>query len=318
VLAGAGSLPEVGRFLSRAPVRVLAGTAFSTSLVLVPVVTFVLERTAFNSDALTAALEAAAAAVCAGFILYLLVDRWFAPEARRLPAAERYGPMLDRVLARASAAQLTLGTAPEPAPAESSQTEPVPVSAPDPASLAVVSLRTGSPEDLEAEILAAKRRLAEHLPVFESDGTPALPSHAGSEPAIDAGPVEPPASALTAGEPDLETPPHAAEPAAAEALPESPKIETLEEPPAPAEPAMPSAAAASLEAESTVTNEAGALMDTASAAEAVQIEERRATDEPVAARSTNGKPIRIRIGPLRSGAADHVPGTISQTDVTHG
>ena len=120
-------------------------------------------------------------------------------------------------------------------------------------------------------------------------------------------------------------------------LEEAQALPQVTESPEPAEAAMPAsfatAAKVESEVESEVTKEAGALMEAGLAAEAVQIEAPVTTDEPVAvaaeppvlpslnaaaARPSNGKPIRIRIGPSRSDAADQTPGTPSQTDVTHG
>ncbi len=145
--------------------RVIGASSYSLSLVVVPVA-------ALLAALVPSIAVAIAVPVCfiSGFVIWQLVDRWFSDgDVRRNAAAAAAGP-IDDVLARAHLDRVFLGIDLHDEMNDDAslqhQEEFVPgFYAPPPrptvADLAIVSRRTGSPDELAAEILETKARLQE-------------------------------------------------------------------------------------------------------------------------------------------------------------
>ena len=174
VLAGISAAPPLERVLSFAPVRLAGAASYAISLVAMPIAAFAARRMPHELGLPTVAVVGGCAAAAVGFALWLGVDRWFGDDGLRRAAAEAPGAALDRVLAKVGAARVVLGK-----PLVAGTNEPdlhvVAVSpdefyAPPPrpvaGDLAMFSTRSGSAEDLAAEILATKRRLTEQSSTF--------------------------------------------------------------------------------------------------------------------------------------------------------
>ncbi len=153
--------------------RVVGASSYALSLVVVPTAALLAGLTPSYAIAI-------AVPVCfvVGFAYWQLVDRWFADgDFRRNVAANAAGP-LDDLLAQARADRVFLGTEVEGDSALDHQEEFVPdFYAPPPrptvADLAIVSRRTGSPDELAAEILETKSRLQERsAEIFGEIATP--------------------------------------------------------------------------------------------------------------------------------------------------
>lgn len=171
VVVAVGALHPLERVLSFPLVRLLGVTAFSISLVFIPVSRFVMRQISGPFGISSAALDALVASLIVGFTLYQFIDRTFAEGALRRETAGKVGPLLDKPLALVRAHRIVLGEAPLPLEAELTQPHAAvafyaPPPRPDAADLAVVSTRTGSAEDLAAEILATKKRLSERSAAF--------------------------------------------------------------------------------------------------------------------------------------------------------
>ncbi len=153
--------------------RVVGYSSYSLSLVVVP-------ATALLAGLTRIYALAVAVPVClvAGFVFWQLVDRWFNDgDFRRNTATSASGP-LDEVLAKIHADRMLLGAPVTDETALDHQEEFVPdFYAPPPrptvADLAIVSRRTGSPDELAAEILETKARLQERsAEIFGEIATP--------------------------------------------------------------------------------------------------------------------------------------------------
>lgn len=173
IVVAVGALDPLERILSFAPIRLLGVTSFSISLVAVPVSTFAIHQLAGPFGIATAAVNALVASLIVGFTLYRFIDRTFAEGSFRRDIAARFGPSLDVALHLIRADRVVLGTVPPALDAE--VTEPhvevdfyAPPPRPEAGDLAVVSTRTGSAEDLAAEMLATKKRLSERSAAFFS------------------------------------------------------------------------------------------------------------------------------------------------------
>jgi len=180
--------------------------SFAIALVTVPVVSFVLRQLTPSAGAGGAAVNAAVVAIVAGCVLWQLIDRWFSDASLRRAAAEPAGNVLDALLRPFHADRVYIGTppaAPEPLVAASARDRATPET-PSGTDLASLSQRTGSAQELAAEINETKRRLAAGLlpPAAPPEGAPAArPVRvAAEEPSIPifATPPAPP-SGLTAG-----------------------------------------------------------------------------------------------------------------------
>ena len=160
--------------------RVIGASSFSLSLILIPTAGMLAGLTPNYAVAV-----AVPACLIAGFVFWQLVDRWFNDgDFRRNVAAAAAGP-IDDVLAKVHADRVFLGAAlhddmSDVTPLEH-QEEFVPdFYAPPPrptvADLAIVSRRTGSPDELAAEILETKARLQERsAELFGDIATPPPP-----------------------------------------------------------------------------------------------------------------------------------------------
>jgi len=171
IVVAAGASHFVERILSFPPVRLLGVTAFAISLVFVPVSAFVFRQTAGRFGDASAALNALAASTIVGFALFQLVDRSFGDGRLRREAAALIGPGLAAMLEPVRAHRIVLGVAAPVVVGEIAETRmEVAFYAPPPradaSDLAIVSTRTGSPEDLAADILATKKRLSERSAAF--------------------------------------------------------------------------------------------------------------------------------------------------------
>lgn len=185
VVVAVGALGWLERFFSLAPVRLLGVTSFSISLVAVPVTAFAIRQLAGPFGVATAAINALVASLIVGFVLYQFIDRTFAEGSLRRDVADRIGPFLNRALRRVRAARVLLGTPPPPVEAEIAHAHAeVEFYAPPPrpvGDLAIVSTRTGSAEDLAAEMIATKKRLSDRSDAFFSGATVALSTSAEPE-----------------------------------------------------------------------------------------------------------------------------------------
>ena len=160
--------------------RVLGAASYSISLALVPVAGLLAARVTYYSVGLELPLG-----LFIGFAFWQLVDRWFNDGDFRRNAATAYAGVIDDVLAKVHADRVFLGaTVPEvdDGLSDAHQEEFVPnFYAPPPrasaADLAIVSRRTGSPEELQAEILETKARLQERSEaLFAESNGPAEPA----------------------------------------------------------------------------------------------------------------------------------------------
>jgi peptidoglycan/LPS O-acetylase OafA/YrhL len=210
IVAGCNGVRAIERALSWRGLRWLADASFSISLVVMPVAAFALRPPAGRFGTFGALVSAALLCLCFGVVLWQLVDRWFEPPQLRHALARRAGPTVDRALAFLRFERLRLY---EPLTLDGAASEgggaPVALPRPEPGSLTVVSTHTGSPEDLEAEILATKRRMAERTSLapqsaLTSEVPPvAMPSASAEMPTIDPplGPVSDPPAEPPAGPP---------------------------------------------------------------------------------------------------------------------
>jgi peptidoglycan/LPS O-acetylase OafA/YrhL len=208
VVAGAGVFRIVERALSLSVFRILGAASFAISLIVFPVTNFVVHQSQSISP-LWRAANSGALALVVGFVLWQVVDRWFADGPLRRDVAELLGPWIDRVLSLVRADRLILGP-PPPAPEPEIYDDKLmdgfyaPPPRALPADLAVVSKKSGTPEELAAEILETKKRLSERSalifsepkaePVFEKPGFYRKPTNGvkphGDEPHADGTPVD--------------------------------------------------------------------------------------------------------------------------------
>lgn len=179
LVVAVGALPPLERVLSFPPLRLLGAASFAISLVVVPVSSLAIRQLTQTLGPIAAAASALLATLIVGFILWQLVDRVFGEESLRRRAAANAGPLLDAVLARIHADRVVIGRAraviePELAPAppqlETAFYAPPPRS--ESAELAIVSQRSGSPEELAEEILTTKKRLAERSAAIFAEPIP--------------------------------------------------------------------------------------------------------------------------------------------------
>ncbi len=192
VVAGAGTFRVLERALSVTVLRILGAASFAISLVVVPVSSFVVRQSSPTLGPLGSAANAAALALVIGYVFWQAVDRWFAEGKLRREVADLAGPWLDRALALVHADRVMIGPPlppPEPESYDSRLLEgfyaPPPRSLPS--DMAVVSQKSGTPEELAAEILETKKRLSERSalifsevkaePVFEKPGFYRKPSN---------------------------------------------------------------------------------------------------------------------------------------------
>jgi peptidoglycan/LPS O-acetylase OafA/YrhL len=198
-IAGIGASRLLERIVGFAPFRLLGAASYAISLVAMPVAAFAVKEAPGSLGKPALAALAAGGALAVGFALWQIVDRWFAADGIRRVAADRPGEIADRVLAIVRLSRVVIGSPVRPVGADKSSFEEAP--RPDPAialyappprpapvNLAVLSTRTGSADDLAAEIMETKRRLTERTAAyFTPEREPALEpaADAASEPAGD-------------------------------------------------------------------------------------------------------------------------------------
>jgi peptidoglycan/LPS O-acetylase OafA/YrhL len=214
LLVGVGASGVLERVLGFRLFRFIGAASYGTALVAVPVASFIVRQVVLSIGPAGTAANAGIVSFLAGLVIWQLADRWFADGTVRRDAAELAGPWINRVLRIVRADHVTLGS---PIPAAGIEQEPAQAIdtqfyAPPPRSngdLAVVSMRTGSAEDLAAEILETKKRLADRSTAIfaEAEAVAAEP-----EPEVEAEPVlkpgfyrrptaDKPAAALSAPKP---------------------------------------------------------------------------------------------------------------------
>jgi peptidoglycan/LPS O-acetylase OafA/YrhL len=177
LVAGAGAFRIVERILSITVLRLVGAASFAISLVVGPVAAFVARHSSSAFGPVASAANAAALAVLFGYVFWQVLDRWFADGPLRRDVAEVIGPWIDRLLALIRADRVVLG--PPPAPSEPDVPDErlaegfyAPPPRALPADLAVVSKKSGTAEELAAEILETKKRLSERSTMIFTD-----PSH---------------------------------------------------------------------------------------------------------------------------------------------
>lgn len=165
VVVAVGALDPLGRILSLPPLGLAGAASFAISLVVVPVSSFAIRQLAAPFGIVDAAVNGLVGSLLIGLGLYQLVDRAFSGGPLRHDIAEKLGPRLNALLARVHAQRVLLGTSPVADAGAASAHPPTdvtvytPAPRPDISSLAIVSTRTGSAEELAAEIQATRRRL---------------------------------------------------------------------------------------------------------------------------------------------------------------
>jgi peptidoglycan/LPS O-acetylase OafA/YrhL len=166
ILVACGARPKLRLALGFIAFRVASAPAYVATLVAMPIAEFAARQMPPQLGSLQAALVTAAFIIVVAYALWQCLDRACASETFRQRAAGRPGAILDRVLERARIATVTFRfpppkpvAAPEPddaSDARAAEMPPVPQ-----AELARLSTRTGSPEDLAAEVFETKKRLTE-------------------------------------------------------------------------------------------------------------------------------------------------------------
>ena len=182
LLVGAGHSRLVERVLSLRALRFIGAASFGIALVVVPVSSFVVRQIASSFGAAGTAANAVIFSLLAGVVIWQLADRWFAEGPLRREVANVVGPWLDAALRLVRADRVTLGP-PLVMTLDNDAEEQEPVDqglyAPPPRStagdLATVSTRSGSPEELAAEILETKKRLSDRSSAIFADAYPVEP-----------------------------------------------------------------------------------------------------------------------------------------------
>jgi hypothetical protein len=231
LLVGAGTSSIFERILGFRIFRFIGAASYGTALVVVPVASFVVRQVVLSLGPAGTAANAGIVAFLAGIVIWQLADRWFADGTVRRDVAEIVGPWLNKVLHIVRADRVTLGAPPAViVPVEDPvQSVDTGFYAPPPRSngdLASVSMRTGSAEDLAAEILETKKRLSDRSSeIFAENEAPPAPE---PEP-------EPVETVLQPGfyrRPPAEKTAATAQPAAAQAAPApKPPLVTISPPP---------------------------------------------------------------------------------------
>ncbi len=175
------AIAPMERLCSFAPLRLLGSASYGISLAVVPVTAFIARQLGSTFGPYVAAGNAIVASIIIGFALFQLIDRVYVDDKLRRNAADSVGPSFARLLARIRANRVVLGEAPvaitpeiEPVSAYIEPAFYAPAPRPDASDLAVVSRRTGSPEELAEEILATKKRLQDRSAAFFADPLPVV------------------------------------------------------------------------------------------------------------------------------------------------
>jgi peptidoglycan/LPS O-acetylase OafA/YrhL len=249
LLVGVGTSGALERVLSWRAFQLLGAASFGISLVMVPVSSFVVRQVLSTIGRPAAAANAAIVSILAGLVVWQLADRWFAAGDLRRNIAEFVGPWLDSLLRLARADRITLGAlairVPEPTThAEVDATFYAPPPRPASGDLAVVSMRSGSPEDLAAEIMEMKKRLSDRSteifaeaapPEPEPEPVPVEPEEPYAKPGFYRRPPAPVPGAQTApaaqANPAMQTPQQAPQPQPAAPVPPAPRVASNSETP---------------------------------------------------------------------------------------
>ncbi|GAC1501478.1 MAG: hypothetical protein NVS1B2_26630 [Vulcanimicrobiaceae bacterium] len=204
LLAAVTAIHPLERLCAFAPIRLLSASSFAISLVVVPVSAFAVRQLATKIGPLGAGGNAMLASIVAGVLLWKLADRSFVDGDLRRNVADAIAPHMSGVLARVKLHRIVLGNGVAPATPASETTAPrfdatfyAPPPRPDAALVAVVSRRSGSPEELAAEILATKKRLAERSAAIFADPKPVVAPVPHQKPGF----YRKPSKALAAGTP---------------------------------------------------------------------------------------------------------------------
>ncbi|HMD03610.1 MAG TPA: acyltransferase family protein [Candidatus Baltobacteraceae bacterium] len=176
LVAGIGYLGPLERVFGLRLFGPMAAASYAISLVADPVVAFVMRQLTPQLGAEGAAINAGALAVIMGVIFWQLVDRWFYDSSLRPRLVDALAPLLRVLLTSLHASRIdyagrrrlraVTAFANEAAPEAAGFYAPPPRGSGD---LAVVMQRTGSPEQLAAEILETKKRLAEQSAALFAD-----------------------------------------------------------------------------------------------------------------------------------------------------
>lgn len=176
LLAAVNAIGPLERVCAFAPLRLLGAASYAISLVVVPVSAFAVRQLAQTIGPAGAAVTAIGASVVVGFVLWQFVDRSVGDAELRRNVADAVGPKLALLLAPLRADRVVLGSRPpavladiEPEPALLEHDFYAPPTRSTAADLAVLSKRSGSPEDLAADILATKTRLTERSKALFAD-----------------------------------------------------------------------------------------------------------------------------------------------------
>lgn len=173
VVVAMNAVGPIERICSFGPLRLFGSASYAISLTVVPATAFAARQLEPSFGSYVAAGNAIVASILVGFVLWQLVDRSFTDDHLRRDAADTAGPAFARVLARVRVDRVVLGKTPkavipdlEPAISRIEPSFYAPAPRPDASDLAIVSQRTGSPEELAEEILATKKRLQDRSAAF--------------------------------------------------------------------------------------------------------------------------------------------------------
>jgi peptidoglycan/LPS O-acetylase OafA/YrhL len=183
LLVGVGFFGVIERLFGLRIFGFFAAASYAISLVADPVTGFMSRRLALQQIGPEgAAANAGAIAIIMGVILWQLIDRWFSDGNLRQRLVDSFAPVLRTGLSLVRAANVyyagrgRLRTIPRAdTPEQEEQPQTTGFYAPPPrgsGDLAVVMQRTGSPEQLAAEILETKKRLAEQSAALFADPEP--------------------------------------------------------------------------------------------------------------------------------------------------
>jgi len=183
LLVGVGFFGVIERLFGLRIFGFFAAASYAISLVADPVTGFMSRRLALQQIGPEgAAANAGAIAIIMGVILWQLIDRWFSDGNLRQRLVDNFAPVLRTGLSLVRAANVyyagrgRLRTIPRAdTPEQEEQPQTTGFYAPPPrgsGDLAVVMQRTGSPEQLAAEILETKKRLAEQSAALFADPEP--------------------------------------------------------------------------------------------------------------------------------------------------
>gem|GEM_PF-1382588 len=166
ILVACGALPKLRLAFGFVAFRAASAPAYVATLVAMPIAEFAARQMPPQLGSLQAALITAAVIVVIAYALWQGLDRACASETFRQRLAARPGAILDRVLGRARIATVTFRYPPPkpvaaPATHDASDADGADLPPIPQAELARLSTRTGSPEDLAAEIFETKKRLTE-------------------------------------------------------------------------------------------------------------------------------------------------------------